>query len=65
MVTGDKLETARAIAILCGIITKEEKMDPSVCVTGPAFFDMMGGLWCTTCKKGTTKPNNDCVCEPE
>lgn len=62
MVTGDKKETARAIAVLCGIITAEEKLDESICIDGPEFYEQMGGLWCMTCKKGIPL---DCTCKPE
>ena len=44
MITGDNLTTAKAIAENCGIITKEEKDDPLVCVEGPEFYEKMGGL---------------------
>lgn len=44
MVTGDNITTAKAIAVNCGIITEAEKSDPRVCVEGPEFYKMMGGL---------------------
>lgn len=44
MITGDNLTTAKAIAVNCGIITKEEMDDPMVCVEGPEFYQLMGGL---------------------
>lgn len=62
MVTGDKKETARAIAVLCGIITPEEKLDEAVCIDGPEFFERMGGLWCMNCKNSIPL---DCTCKPE
>lgn len=62
MVTGDKKETARAIAVLCGIISAEEKLDESICIDGPEFYDQMGGLWCMTCKNSIPI---DCTCKPE
>lgn len=44
MVTGDNIVTAKAIAVNCGIITKDEKSNPKTCVTGPEFYAQMGGL---------------------
>ena len=62
MITGDKLETARAIAVLCGIIDEDQKKDSAVCIDGPTFYAQMGGLICTVCKKECP---NDCKCETE
>lgn len=44
MVTGDNIDTARAIAVKCNIIGKEQLDDDEVCMEGPAFFDTVGGL---------------------
>ena len=44
MVTGDNITTAKAIAIKCGIITEAEKNNPLICVEGPEFYKLMGGL---------------------
>jgi len=44
MVTGDNITTAKAIAVLCGIIKKEELKEENICVMGPKFYDDMGGL---------------------
>ena len=44
MITGDNIVTAQAIAEKCGIITKDEIGDPDVCMGGPEFYEMMGGL---------------------
>lgn len=37
MVTGDNLVTARAIALGCGILTKELAQHPQACMEGPVF----------------------------
>ena len=44
MITGDNITTAKAIAVNCGIITVDEKDDPMVCVEGPEFYELIGGL---------------------
>jgi Ca2+ transporting ATPase len=44
MITGDNIVTAQAIAEKCGIIAKDEMGDPEVCMGGPEFYEMMGGL---------------------
>ena len=44
MVTGDNIKTAKAIAVKCGIITEAEKSNPKICVEGPEFYKLMGGL---------------------
>jgi len=44
MVTGDNIDTARAIAVKCNIIDKKEIDDEEVCMEGPAFYDFVGGL---------------------
>jgi len=44
MITGDNIVTAQAIAEKCGIISAEEMDDPEVCMGGPEFYDLMGGL---------------------
>ena len=60
MVTGDNIVTARAIAVLCSILSEDEKNDPNCSVLGPDFYDNMGGLMCTNCKK--TVPQ-ECKCD--
>jgi magnesium-transporting ATPase (P-type) len=44
MVTGDNIDTARAIAVKCHIITSEQLEDDEVCMEGPTFYDAVGGL---------------------
>jgi Ca2+ transporting ATPase len=44
MVTGDNIDTARAIAIEAGILTAEEADDEYVCMEGKAFREACGGL---------------------
>lgn len=45
MVTGDNKVTAIAIAKECGILYEgEENEDPCICMTGPEFFDYIGGF---------------------
>jgi magnesium-transporting ATPase (P-type) len=45
MVTGDNIETAKAIAIDCGIITKHEiDHNEYSCMTGQEFRKLCGGL---------------------
>lgn len=44
MVTGDNIVTARAIAVLCHILTEEQLNDDRCCMEGPAFYEKMGGL---------------------
>jgi magnesium-transporting ATPase (P-type) len=44
MVTGDNLDTAKAIAIEAGIVTKEEAEIEYVCMEGKAFRESCGGL---------------------
>ena len=44
MVTGDNIETAKAIAIEAGIITKEEANQPFVCMEGKEFREYIGGF---------------------
>ncbi len=44
MVTGDNLDTAKAIAIEAGIITKEEADMEYVCMEGKQFRESCGGL---------------------
>jgi len=61
MITGDNLITARAIAAKCGLITEQQKLDADICIEGPEFYDLMGGLICTTCRGDSA----DCKCKPE
>jgi Ca2+ transporting ATPase len=44
MVTGDNLDTAKAIAIEAGIVTKEEAEQEYVCMDGKTFRESCGGL---------------------
>ena len=45
MVTGDNKVTAIAIAKECGILYDgEENEDPCICMTGPEFFEYIGGF---------------------
>jgi magnesium-transporting ATPase (P-type) len=44
MVTGDNIVTARAIAINCNILTKDQLEDTRCCMEGPEFYDKMGGI---------------------
>ena len=60
MITGDNIVTAQAIAAKCGIISEDQIGDPLVCIEGPEFYNQMGGLICTNCKKNCP---NDCECE--
>jgi magnesium-transporting ATPase (P-type) len=60
MITGDNIVTAQAIAEKCNIISAEEMGDPEVCIGGPEFFEMMGGLTCKTCNKDVPY---ECECE--
>ena len=43
MVTGDHLETARAVAIKSGIVTESEANTPGVVMTGDDFLDQIKG----------------------
>lgn len=60
MVTGDNIVTAQAIAEKCGIIGQNEIGDDKVCMEGPEFYEAMGGLICTVCKKECP---NECECD--
>ena len=51
MVTGDNIVTAMAIAVKCGILTEAEVGNEQICMTGPKFFEQVGGLKCGKCKK--------------
>ena len=44
MVTGDNIVTARAIAVLCNIISPAQIDDERCCIEGPEFYEKMGGL---------------------
>lgn len=48
MVTGDNKETARAIAIQCGIITEGD--EKALVMEGPEFVSEIGGIICKHCK---------------
>ena len=70
MVTGDNIQTAHAIAKECNIISPncslvsdEESIedylqDPPVEINGDIFYDIIGGLVCSTCDL----PSNECKC---
>ena len=53
MVTGDNLDTAKAIAIEAGIVTAEDAEKPYVCMEGREFRELIGGL------KKLEDPNGD------
>ena len=42
MVTGDHIETAKKVALACGIITQEEVNDNSVVMSGEDFIQAIG-----------------------
>jgi magnesium-transporting ATPase (P-type) len=44
MVTGDNLDTAKAIAIEAGIVSREQADSQYVCMEGKDFREMVGGL---------------------
>jgi len=44
MVTGDNLDTAKAIAIDAGIVRAEEANSKYVCMEGKEFRELCGGL---------------------
>lgn len=48
MVTGDNKDTARAIAIQCGIINEGDTK--ALVVEGPEFVNDIGGIICKYCK---------------
>ena len=70
MVTGDNIQTAHAIAKECNIIdsksalvnefeTEEESLShPPIEINGDTFYEIIGGLICSTCGK----TSNDCKC---
>lgn len=43
MITGDHLETAKYVALKCGIITNDEMNSPEVAMTGEDFRAKIGG----------------------
>ena len=47
MVTGDNKDTARAIALECGII--DPKNANSLVLEGPEFIKIIGGVMCKNC----------------
>lgn len=61
MVTGDYIVTAMAIAEQCHIIKKEEIGNEQVCMEGPAFYELIGGIFCKNCNQ----KSQECSCEPE
>ena len=73
MVTGDNIQTAHAIAKECNIIQKNSKnltkknneedmslllSNPPQEINGDAFYDIIGGIYCSTCGKNS----NQCKC---
>jgi P-type Ca2+ transporter type 2B len=52
MVTGDNLDTAKAIALAAGILTAEEADSEYACMDGKTFRETCGGL------KKLEDPNN-------
>ena len=68
MVTGDNIQTAHAIAKECNIIShsctlvvnsesdEENLSNPPVEINGDIFYEIIGGLVCSTCEL----PSNDC-----
>jgi len=44
MVTGDNIDTAKAIAIKANIIKEAERENPEVSMEGKAFYEACGGL---------------------
>jgi magnesium-transporting ATPase (P-type) len=44
MVTGDNVDTAKAIAVQCNIIKESDINNPNICMEGPHFFEVCGGL---------------------
>ena len=48
MVTGDNKDTARAIALECGII--DPKNAHSLVLEGPEFIKIIGGVICKSCQ---------------
>ena len=44
MVTGDNIETAKAIALSAGILSIEEANDEYACMDGKTFRETCGGL---------------------
>ena len=70
MVTGDNIQTAHAIAKECNIISPNSSLvsdeesledylnDPPVEINGDIFYEIIGGLVCSTCDL----PSNECKC---
>lgn len=44
MVTGDNVDTAKAIAVQCNIIKESDINNPNICMEGPHFYEVCGGL---------------------
>ena len=44
MVTGDNIDTAKAIAIEAGIVSKQDAEKEFVCMEGKQFRELCGGL---------------------
>ena len=44
MITGDQKPTAKAIAVLCHILTPEEAKDERSCMEGKEFYEYVGGV---------------------
>jgi Ca2+ transporting ATPase len=50
MVTGDNKLTALAIAKECNIISNDMAHIDNSVMEGPDFYELVGGLYCKTCK---------------
>jgi Ca2+-transporting ATPase len=62
MVTGDHIETARWVAIQCGIIDKEEAYEDGVAMTGDEFQHRIGGyerVWNETTENWDVRFDDD------
>ena len=44
MVTGDNIETARAIALNAGILTQDDMKNEFACMLGQQFWEYVGNL---------------------
>ena len=48
MVTGDNIDTAKAIARSCGLIDANDK--DVLVIEGPKFIELTGGVVCKRCR---------------